>query len=204
MHAPDLAWLASASAFAVAVSATPGPNTAMVTASAANWGFARTWPHMLGIAVGFPVMVLLVALGAGEALAQRPWLGAALAWVGAAYLVWLAWKIATARPDAPQASASERGSRPLRFWQAAAFQWINPKAWVIAVSGTMTYVETAGGSALALATLFFLVSVPSSVLWAMVGVGAARLLRSQRARVWFNRAMAALLVASLAPLMAGW
>ena len=93
------AWFASATAFALSMSGSPGPNNAMVTASGANWGFRPTLPHMLGISIGLPVMLVAVALGMGEALRSWPWLHDALRWVGAAYMLWLAWKIGSADPD---------------------------------------------------------------------------------------------------------
>jgi threonine/homoserine/homoserine lactone efflux protein len=207
-----LAWLASATAFAVSMSATPGPNNAMVTASGATWGFRRTLPHMLGISVGFPAMLVAVALGAGEVLRARPWLHEALRWAGAAYLLWLAWKIGTAEPEPPGAAEARDpnqngGSRPLSFVQAALFQWVNPKAWVIALGAVAAYT-TAAGSGLAaqaavLAVIFLLVTLPTVALWTLVGVGAARVLRTRRALRAFNLAMAALLVLSLAPMVLG-
>ena len=93
------------------MAATPGPNNAMVAASGATWGFRRTLPHMLGVSVGFPVMLVAVALGAGELLRTRPWAHEALRWVGAAYLLWLAWHIAVSRPKAP-AESKDRLVRP--------------------------------------------------------------------------------------------
>lgn len=118
----DWTWLLSAGAFAVAMSATPGPNNTMVVASGATYGFARTVPHMLGIAAGFPVM--LVVLGTvGLPLLAEPRVHAVLRWVGAAYLLWLAWKIARADPDpAEPGSKAGAGGRPLGFLQAALFQ----------------------------------------------------------------------------------
>ena len=205
------AWLASATAFAVSMSATPGPNNAMVTASGATWGFRRTLPHMLGISVGFPAMLVAVALGAGEVLRARPWLHEALRWAGAAYLLWLAWKIGAAVPEPPGQEAhgpsETNGSQPLSFAQAALFQWVNPKAWVIALGAVAAYT-TASGSGLAaqaavLALIFLLVTLPTVALWTLVGVGAARVLRTRRALRAFNLAMAALLVLSLAPMVLG-
>jgi threonine/homoserine/homoserine lactone efflux protein len=206
-----LAWLASATAFAVSMSATPGPNNAMVTASGATWGFRRTLPHMLGISVGFPAMLVAVALGAGEVLRARPWLHEALRWAGAAYLLWLAWKIGTAEPEPPEEEARDPnqngGPQPLSFVQAALFQWVNPKAWVIALGAVAAYT-TAAGSGLAaqaavLSFIFMLVTLPVVALWTLVGVGAARVLRTRRALRAFNLAMAALLVLSLAPMVLG-
>jgi threonine/homoserine/homoserine lactone efflux protein len=199
------AWFASAAAFAVAMSASPGPNNTMVTASGATWGFWRTLPHMLGIAVGFSVMLVAVALGAGEVLRAYPWAQVAMRWLGAAYLLWLAWQIATARPIAPETAGGR--ARPLGFWRAALFQWINPKAWVISVGGVVTYAS-AGGSgvttqAVLLGVIFLIVTLPSTALWTLIGVGAARLLRTPAALRRFNVAMAALLVASLVPMFLG-
>lgn len=202
MEADALASIASATAFAVSMAGSPGPNNAMVTASGATWGFRRTLPHMLGIAIGFPVMLLAVALGAGEVLRAYPWVHEALRWVGAAYLLWLAWTIASARPAG---AAATGGGRPLSFLQAALFQWVNPKAWVIALGAVVTYTTAAGGALLVqaglMAALFLVVTLPVVALWTMVGVGAARLLRTPAALRWFNLAMAALLVASLVPLL---
>jgi len=194
----DLTWLASAGAFAVSMSATPGPNNAMLTASGATWGFRRTVPHMLGITLGFPAMVVIVALGAGEAFRAQPWLHEALRWIGAAYLLWLAWCIAMARPDA---AADEAGGRPFSLMQAGLFQWVNPKAWAVALGAVVTFTSQAGllVEAAVLALIFLAVTPPVAMFWTLVGVGAARVLRTRSARRWFNRAMAALLVASLVP-----
>jgi threonine/homoserine/homoserine lactone efflux protein len=197
----DWTWFLSASAFAVAMSATPGPNNTMVVASGATYGLARTVPHMLGIAAGFPVM--LVVLGtAGLPLLIDPRVHAVLKWVGAAYLLWLAWKIATSDSD-PADPATKTSGRPLGFLQAALFQWVNPKAWIIAAGALATY--TAQGEAapfaatLLLAILFGLVALPCLCLWTLIGVGTARVLRTRRALRLFNLAMAGLLVASLVP-----
>ncbi len=184
------------------MAATPGPNNAMVAASGASFGFRRTLPHMLGITIGFPIMLVAVALGAGEPLRTLPWLHEALRWVGAAYLLWLAWHIAATRPEAADKRAG--ASRPLTFAQAALFQWVNPKAWVIAASAVVTYTSESGAvlaQAAALAIVFLVVTLPAVAFWTSVGVGAARVLRSPRALRLFNLAMAALLVASLVPLL---
>ncbi len=192
----------SALAFTVAMSATPGPNNAMVTASGASWGFRATLPHILGVATGFAAMVLLVALGAGEAIAGRPWIQTVLRWVGSAYLLYLAWRIASAEPKSPQAMRA--AGRPLNFWQAALFQWVNPKAWVAALGAVVTYTTATGsawfGQAGLLAAMFLLVTLPILTLWTLAGVGAARLLRTPRALRRFNWAMAGLLVAAVVPM----
>lgn len=203
--ADRLAWFLSAFAFAFAMAATPGPNNAMLTASGATWGFRRTVPHMLGIAIGLPLMLVAVALGAGQVLRANPWAQEVLRWAGATYMLWLAWKIARARPAPKQEAPSAPAGRPLNMLQAALFQWINPKAWVTAVGAVVTYTSGSGAAltaqAAVLAAIFLAVSVPVTTFWTLVGVGAARILRTQRALRRFNLAMAALLTASLLPLL---
>jgi threonine/homoserine/homoserine lactone efflux protein len=199
-----LAWFASATAFAISMSGSPGPNNTMVTASGATWGFRRTIPHMLGIAIGLPAMLLALALGVGEVLQAAPWLHQAMRWAGAAYMLWLAWKIATADPD-PAGATGSAASRPLSFLQAALFQWVNPKAWVVALGAIAAYTTATGleliGQTALLGAIFLVVTLPLVAGWTLVGVGAARLLRTRRALRLFNLAMAALLVASLLPML---
>jgi threonine/homoserine/homoserine lactone efflux protein len=190
-------WFTSACAFAFSMSATPGPNNAMVTASGASWGLWRTLPHMLGVSVGFPLMLLAVALGAGEVIRSHPWMQDVLRWAGAGYLVWLAWRIATAEPSAGE---GQTGGRPFSFFEAALFQWVNPKAWIIALSAVATYT-TAPREAAVLAAIFLAVTLPVLAGWTLVGVGAARLLRSPAGLRAFNWAMAALLLLSLVPVL---
>ncbi len=201
----DLAWYASALAFAVSMSATPGPNNTMVTASGANWGFRRTVPHIMGVAVGFPAMLLAVSLGAGEVLRSRLWLHDGLRWIGVAYLLWLAYHIAMTEPAPP--GDDRKGGRPIGFSRAALFQWVNPKAWVIAAGAVVTYTTATGDAlmrqAVVLAVIFAVVTLFSCSLWTMAGVGASRLLRTRASLRWFNRALAGLLVLSLLPLLQG-
>jgi threonine/homoserine/homoserine lactone efflux protein len=202
----DPAWLLSAGGFALAMSVTPGPNNAMVTASGATFGYTRTLPHIIGISVGFPVMIVAVALGAGTALQAHPEIYRAMHWVGAAYLLYLAASIALARPAPADAGEGPRG-RPLTFLQAALFQWVNPKAWLIVLGALVTYAgdgaRVVPAQVAALAILFLAVCVPSCSLWTAIGAGAARLLRTPRALRAFNLMMAALLVASLVPMLGG-
>jgi threonine/homoserine/homoserine lactone efflux protein len=146
-----------------------------------------------------------VALGMGEALRSWRWLHEVLRWVGAAYMLWLAWKIGTAEPDPAGLDNPGGGSRPLTFLQAALFQWVNPKAWVAALGAIAAYTTATGMALVAqaalLAAIFFIVTLPVVAGWTLVGVGAARVLRSRRALRMFNLAMAALLVASLLPML---
>ncbi len=202
MPGVDVAWLLSAAGFALAMSATPGPNNTMLAASGANFGMARSVPHILGVTVGFPVMFLGVALGLGGAFNAYPAAYGVLRWVGAAYLLWLAWRIATARPGAKAASGR---ARPLHFLEAALFQWANPKAWLAAVSGVAAYATESGrissAQVLVLAGLFLLVTLPCITMWTSLGAGTARLLRNDRQMRAFNIGMAALLVASVAGML---
>ncbi len=132
--------LAALAALAFAATWTPGPNNAMLAASGANFGFRATWPHALGVAIGFPAMLFAVALGLGEAFRESAALREALRWGGAALLLWLGWKIATAG-----GVGDGRGRRrPLTFGEAAAFQWVNVKAWILALSTGAAFV---GGAA---------------------------------------------------------
>ena len=205
----SVAWLLSALAFAVAMVATPGPNNAMLASSGSLWGFRRTVPHMLGVAIGFPIMLVAVAAGAGGLLLHHPAALTAMRWAGAAYLLYLAWRIATAqpRPAANETRAERANGRPLRFWQAALFQWINPKAWLIALSAAATLTSVARHPSLTrailLAVVFLAVTLPITAFWTSVGLGASRVLRTPEALHRFNVAMALLLIASLVSVLAG-
>lgn len=192
----EFPWLAF-SGFALAASISPGPNNVLIAAGAADSGVRAVVPHMLGIAVGFGAMILIVGLGLAVPLATMPWLLEAMRWVGAAWIAVIAWQIATASPP-----GEGRPRPPLGFFGAMAFQWINPKAWLLALGMATAWVSP--GAPLApqfavMAAMFALAGVPSSLFWAMLGEQAGRLLRSRRAVQCFNGAMAALLVLSMLP-----
>lgn len=191
-------WMFAYLTFALAGQLTPGPNNLMLAASGATFGYRRTIPHMLGITLGYPAMIIAVGFGLGHVFEAYPVVHTALKWAGSAYLLWLAWRIATAaghgRGDKPA-----RG-RPLTFLEAAAFQWVNPKAWAMVLSILGVYTAQAQSYFAALVIIALLsvaVSVLSTSAWTLLGVGAGKLLNA-RQLVWFNRAMAALMVASLA------
>jgi threonine/homoserine/homoserine lactone efflux protein len=185
--------------FAVVMYVTPGPNNVMVAASAANHGIRATMPHMFGIACGFSGMLVVVCGGLGSALLGLPWLLPAFRWVGAAWLMVLAWKVATSPPP----GEGGRG-RVLGFFGAMAFQWINPKAWLIAVAAAGEYLSLQQSLLLQLARIFLVflaVGMPCLMVWAFIGSGARRLLRSPaRVRV-FNVAMGMLLIVSVLPVL---
>jgi threonine/homoserine/homoserine lactone efflux protein len=183
--------------FAVAMTLTPGPNVVLVTASAANFGFRRTVPQMLGITFGFGSMVMATGLGFAGLVHAEPRLHTALKYAGAAYLLYLAWRIARADP----ASASAR-ARPISFLEATLFTWMNPKAWVSALGAVAAYT-TVGGSMLwqtsVIAGVLAAACLASVMIWAGFGSIIGRYLADQRARLVFNLFMAGLLVLSLIP-----
>lgn len=186
--------------FSVVMAGTPGPNNMMVLASGVNFGFQRSMPHILGIAIGFGVMNGLVGMGLGQIFERWPILYTAMKIIGAAYLLWLAWGIAN---SGPIEDGVERG-RPMSFLQAAAFQWVNPKAWVIAVGAVAAYSQPSRYllSVLIISVVMMVVTLPCVAVWATFGSAMRHVLRDPRAVRWFNLAMALLLVASLWPILA--
>lgn len=190
--------LVAASVFAFVTSITPGPNNAMLLASGVNHGFLRTIPHLLGINLGFPAMLLAIGLGLSEAFAAFPVLHQILQIGGTIYLLYLAWLLASA---GPLDGGSTVVRRPMTFLQAAAFQWINPKAWVIATGAIATYASgTAPFESIAvLAAIYAIVNLPCIAAWAGFGVVLRNVLTNERRVRVFNIAMASLLVLSLYP-----
>ncbi|MFV3306724.1 LysE family translocator [Pseudomonas sp. NY15181] len=186
--------------FAFVTSITPGPNNMMLLASGVNFGVRRTLPHMLGISIGFLLLVVAVGTGLHQLFERFPASYQALRYAGGAYLLYLAWKIA--RSGAPQATG-EHNARPMSFLQAAAFQWVNPKAWVMAVGAIATYLPPDAfiSNVILLATLFAVVNLPSVGVWTILGSLLRRWLENPMRLRLFNLGMAALLVASLYPLL---
>jgi threonine/homoserine/homoserine lactone efflux protein len=184
--------------FVLVGTVTPGPNNFMVLASGANWGLARTMPHVLGITLGFPVMIIAAGLGIGIAFNAVPALEPILKYAAFAYLLWLAWKIARAgRPHGRYGAG-----RPLTLLQAAAFQWINPKAWALVFSGIALFTTATGNRIVEIgliALLFGLVCLPNCVAWGLFGQSIAHFLADDRRRRVFNIVMAVLLVLSVLP-----
>lgn len=185
-------------AFALVSSITPGPNNLMLMASGANFGFRRTVPHMLGIGIGFGVMIVLVGLGLVRIFDAFPVTHLILSIVGIVYLLWLAWKIAHASaPDSARA-----GARPFTFLQAALFQWVNPKAWQMALTAITLYAPDRSVMAILWVGLIFaLINLPSVSTWTVLGQQMRRILSSPARLRAFNWGMAALLVASLVPVL---
>ena len=186
--------------FALVMYITPGPNNVMVASSSANYGIRATLPHMVGIAVGFALMLDLVCAGIAGLLIAIPALTLTMRVLGAMWMAWLAYKIATAKPPEP----GEQRGRLMGFFGAAAFQWINPKAWMIALAVATTFLrpdEPLSLELLRLTLVFLICSVPSLYAWALIGSGARRLLRSHRAFRIFNVSMGGLLLASVIPMV---
>ncbi len=184
--------------FAFVSSSTPGPNNLMLMASGANFGFARSIPHMLGISVGFMVMMVAVGAGLVQIFDRFPVIYDVLKVASVIYMLWLAWKIANAAPIIKKAQAGN----PMTFLQAAAFQWVNPKAWAMALTAITVYVGDASILWLGVgACMFAIVNLPSVSMWTVAGQQMQRFLTNPRRLRAYNWTMAALLVASLYPVL---
>ena len=186
--------------FALVTSITPGPNNTMLLASGVNFGFNRTIPHMLGISCGFFLLVVAVGFGLGAVFQAYPILYTVLRYVGAAYLLYLAWKIAH---SGPVGNSVDGEAKPISYLGAAAFQWVNPKAWIMAIGAISTYTPMQGYfyNVVIIAAVFAIINLPSVGLWAACGTLLRNVLKDPRWLRVFNWGMAALLVISLYPLL---
>ena len=196
--------LTALAAFALVSSITPGPNNLMLMASGTNFGFVRSIPHMLGVSVGFTLMIVLVGGGLAQIFEIYPVAHAVLKYASCAYLVYLAWKIATSAPPGAKGAAEEK-SRPLTFVQAALFQWVNPKAWTMALTAVSAYTLPADPfmSLLVFAAVCGAINLPTVSSWTLMGMQLRRFLSDPlRLRV-FNVTMALVLVATLYPVAFG-
>ena len=188
--------------FAFASSITPGPNNLMLMASGANYGLWRTVPHMLGISLGHAFMVVMVGVVLLQVFEAFPVLNIVLKVLSATYMLWLAWKIANA--VAPE--AKEVTGKPFTFLQAAAFQWVNPKAWFMAITAISAYAPQDLGvfaGSVIVALVFSATNLPSVTVWAWMGVQVRRWLGTAKRLRVFNVTMAVLLVVSLYPMLIG-
>jgi threonine/homoserine/homoserine lactone efflux protein len=190
--------LTALAGFCLVSSITPGPNNLMLMASGANFGFLRSIPHMLGIGLGFMLMVFLVGIGLAQLFDLYPIAHTILKILSVAYMLYLAWKIANA---APAGSADSTGT-PMTFLQAAAFQWVNPKAWTMAITAVTVYApDTSLISVVMVSAVFGVVNLPSVSIWTILGQQMARILTNPARLRTFNWTMAALLIASLYPVL---
>ncbi len=185
--------------FAFVSSITPGPNNLMLMASGANYGIRRTLPHMFGVSIGFTIMLTLVGVGLIGVFEAFPAIYDLLKVFSVFYLLYLAWKIATA---APISKIEENSGRPFTFIQAALFQWVNPKAWTMALTAISVYAPERNIVAIAtVAIVFGIVNLPTISFWASLGQTMRRVLADPFKLRMFNMIMAALLVGSLVPVI---
>ncbi|MDV5167807.1 LysE family translocator [Photobacterium rosenbergii] len=180
--------------FAFVSTVTPGPNNIMLMTSGANVGFFRTIPHMMGIIFGFSFMVILVGIGLVGVFHSYPVLHEVLQAVSVIYLLYLAFNIAKSRPTLSDSTQY----KPMTFFSAAGFQWVNPKGWTMAITTVSIYNTTSDWRGIALISLVFaIVNIPSVSIWTFAGRQLQSLLQQPTKMRYFNFAMAGLLVASL-------
>jgi threonine/homoserine/homoserine lactone efflux protein len=187
--------------FASVMSLTPGPNVVMVTASTASFGFRRVVPQMLGVTLGFGLLIIAAGLGLAGVLHAEPRLQKLTRVAGAGYLLYLAWRIAQSESSANNSTSA----KPIGFFEAMLLQWINPKGWVFALGALTAYATPAGdvfGDTFIIAAICAFACLASLVIWGGFGASIGRLLRSPGARLAFNWSMASLLVLSLIPVLA--
>lgn len=192
--------LVSFAAFAFVMSITPGPNNVIALASGVNFGFRRSMPFFTGVALGFPVMLAILATGFKAVLLAAPWAFDVIRIAGMLYLLWMAWHIATA--DGVDAGGEKRAA-PIGVIQSALLQWVNPKAWTIAIGALAAYAvaDNFWPSIAAMCVLFAIIAWPSTAVWALFGQWVQRWLSTPARLRAFNVTMALLLVASLAPVV---
>jgi len=194
-----LTMIMSITSFALASTMTPGPNNIMLLSSGLTFGYKRTIPHALGINFGFPVMVLCVGLGVGKLFEVFPFIYTALKVVGISYLFWMAWHIANTKGSL---NAKNKNDKPFTFIQAALFQWINPKAWVMAISSTAAFItdhQIAFIQVMIISAVYFLCAILSTNSWAVGGVILKQFIQNERFVQIFNITMAILIVGSILP-----
>lgn len=183
--------------FAVVAAVTPGPSNIMLTAAGAQAGVLRGVPCLLGVTTGMGVMMFVVPLGLGTLVLDHPVILTALHWGGAAFLLWLSWKIATSGSGIDSAPRRD----PVGYLGAAVFQWVNPKSWLVTASAAGTFLHGDAGSSIAQAAclggLFVLAALPSCFLWLAFGAAVQHVLRSPRRLRIFNISMGTLLALSI-------
>ncbi|MCJ8324664.1 MAG: LysE family translocator [Rhizobiales bacterium] len=183
--------------YVLATVGTPGPNNIMLASSGANFGFKRSIPHALGVNLGFVFMLVMVGLGLGQIFVTYPIIHDIMRFVGAAFLLYLAFKIATSKS---KSATGKSTSSPLTFIQAAAFQWVNPKAWVMIIGAIATFISIGGDKFTELGIMVlvnFCVGLPLIFAWCLFGREIGRFLKSERAFLIFNYIMASLLAISV-------
>ncbi len=186
--------------FGVIAAITPGPNNVMLTATGLNFGVRRGLPHLFGICIGFPIMLALIGLGFATLFQLYPVLHQAIKVVGVIYLLYLAWKIAFSSGGVGEASRS----KPINFWQAAAFQWVNPKAWIMGSSALAAYTSLDDSFVIQVFIIciaFTLITLPCAGVWLVFGAGLQHFLKNPKHLKIFNVIMALLLITSILPVV---
>ncbi len=187
--------------FSLVAAITPGPSNVMITATGSAAGIVRGLPCVLGSSAGMASLMFTAALSLGQLILGHPDILRVMNWCGAAFLLWLAWKIANAGPAGDEGTA-----KPVGFFGATFFQWVNPKGWLVSIGAAGTYLQPDAGSqllqALVFAGLFFITAIPSGFVWLVLGASLQGLLHDARSARLFNTVMALALAASV--LMMFW
>ncbi|WP_434925861.1 LysE family translocator [Shewanella sp. HL-SH8] len=186
--------------FAFSSGITPGPNNIMLMTSGVNFGIKQSVPHLLGISLGFPLMILAVGLGMAAVFQTYPILHTIIKVLGISYLLYLSWLIA----NSSSKMEGKKISKPFSFLQAAAFQWVNPKGWIMAVGAIATFTtvhQDLTPQVITIAGVFLCVAFPCAIVWLGFGVALKRILKNERQQRIFNISMAILLVASIIPMV---
>ena len=186
--------------FSLVAAVTPGPSNALLTATGANAGVLRGLPCLFGVSAGMGAMMLLVAGGVAGIVLSHEAVLPIIKLCGGGFLLWLAWRIAMSGGSGPGKPAALAG-----FFDAAALQWVNPKAWVVSAGAAATYLHPSPGStivqSLAFALVFIAAALPSGFLWLALGASVQRWLRSERRRRVFNVTMGITLAASVVAIL---
>jgi threonine/homoserine/homoserine lactone efflux protein len=177
------------SLFALSMSVSPGPVNLVTFSSGLNYGFLPSLPFVAGAALGFTLLLVVVGLGLGQMVALSPALMQVLTYAGTAFICYMGYKIATAHPELPGAP-----ERQPHFFQGAALQWLNPKAWIASLSGVSAFEATLGNGLFVFASLYLVICFFSVAVWAFAGARVSGLLRDRSNLLWCNRVMGGLLI----------
>jgi len=194
----SVAMIVSIATFTLSTVLTPGPNNIMLLSSGLTFGYKKTLPHILGIIFGFPFMVILVGLGMGVVFENYPFLFQIVKVIGILYLFWLAYKIANSADNYDTTIKS----KPLTFLEAAAFQWLNPKGWIMAITSVSVFVTSSQNyfmQVVFVSFIYFLSGMISTNSWTLGGVLLKKFIKSEKSIGIFNKLMALLLVLSIIP-----
>jgi len=197
-----IAMILSIATFTMSTVMSPGPNNIMLLSSGLTFGYKKTIPHMFGIILGFPLMVLIIGLGLGALFEQFPFVLNTLKIVGILYLFWMAFKIA--RNTSSYEVDENSQSKSFTFMQSALFQWVNPKAWIMAITAISVFVSSNENSiiqVLVIAFIYFLSLCISSNTWAFGGILLKKFIKDSKSVQKINIVMALLLVGSVLPML---